>query len=172
MARKAKLVRGDGNSSNWTVHKTKTKLLLSDVFYFQKLLFLFLFNSVNTKTTIPLRIHAKRLQRQEAQYFGDNEKTIRFSILKPRLAPNERKKRVSSKITNEQKKAWKDKGRTCKHLLKYLNPLTTPPTHWETISPVKISNIKTSKGAWYRRVSIHMFDMFVRLCTSETKWLT
>ena len=59
---------------------------------------------------------------------------------------------------------------SCKHLLKYLNPPSTLPTSSKTITRVKMSNVKTSKGALI--IGFHMFNMFVRLYAHEAKLLT
>lgn len=55
----------------------------------------------------------------------------------------ERKKRARSEIANERKMPGREKGRASKHLFKN----TDPPTTWRNISRVKMSNVKTSKGA-------------------------
>ena len=59
---------------------------------------------------------------------------------------------------------------SCKHLLKYLNPPSTLPTSSKTITRVKMSNVKTSKGALI--IGFHMFNMCVRLYAHEAKLLT
>ena len=59
---------------------------------------------------------------------------------------------------------------SCKHLFKYLNPPSTLPTSSKTITRVKMSNVKTSKGALIVG-GFHMLNMFVRLYAHEAKLL-
>ena len=54
---------------------------------------------------------------------------------------------MSSEIGNDKKSARKAKERAYNHLFKYLNPHTTLPSSKKTFSPVKMSKVKTSKGA-------------------------
>ena len=59
------------------------------------------------------------------------------------VSADERKNRASSEITNERETAGREKGAACKHPFKYYNP----PSSWKTVSRVKMSNVKPSKGA-------------------------
>ena len=60
---------------------------------------------------------------------------------------------------------------SCEHLFKYLNPPSTLLTSSKTITRVKMSNVKTSKGALIGG-GFHMLNMFVRLYAHEAKLLT
>ena len=63
--------------------------------------------------------------------------------------PGSRSVQMSEK--SERAMKWRKSGKRreesqCKHLLKYLNPPTITPASRKTVSRVKMSNAKTSKG--------------------------
>ena len=79
--------------------------------------------------------------------------TVQYCVACARLlvSADERKQQVSCERVNEWETAGREKDRACKHLFKYmymyLNPRTTPPTFWKTISHVNdMSRVTISKG--------------------------
>ena len=68
------------------------------------------------------------------------------------VSADERKRRASSGKANERKTAGKEKRRAYKHLFKYLDPPTTPPTSRKTVYCVKMRywNVKMCRvGGFY-----------------------
>ena len=82
------------------------------------------------------------------------------------VSEDERKRRASSGKANERKTAGKEKRRACKHLFKYLDPPTIPPTSRKTVYCVKMrylggSVINTRAFSW-DKVSVITFSIVTR----------
>ena len=81
---------------------------------------------------------------------------MRFTVVCARLSVSvderkkgneKRKKHESSENVSERKTAGREKGSACKHLLKYLNPPTTPPTSRKHVKMSKFAGADSREFA-------------------------